>query len=92
MEFFIALFAGAIGGNLAHGLLARKGFGLAGNTILGTVGGGVLFILATNFIPSFREGVFASVNVSTLVLVLVIGVGGGIVLQLVLSLIFRKSN
>ncbi len=92
MELFIALFAGAVGGNLAHGLLDRPGFGLAGNTVLGTLGGVAFFVGASQIFPSFATAIITSVGLLTLTSVLILGVSGGVITQLVISLIFQKSR
>ncbi len=47
MELIISLIAGAIGGNVAGGLLNRMSLGTIGNSIAGILGGGIgIYILS----------------------------------------------
>jgi uncharacterized membrane protein YeaQ/YmgE (transglycosylase-associated protein family) len=45
MELLVSLISGAVGGNIAGGLLKNQNLGLLGNSITGVIGGGLVYQL-----------------------------------------------
>lgn len=72
MEWIIALASGAVGGNLAGGVLKRFGLGTIGNTLVGLVGG-----VGGMQLMGLLGGAAASFDIGTLISQVAAGVAGG---------------
>jgi len=82
MELIISLLSGAIGGNLAGGLLKKLSLGTLWNSVVGILGGGIgAQILSALGVLTTGEG---ALDLGSIVgNVLSSGVGGGILLAIV---------
>lgn len=82
MELIISLLSGAIGGNLAGGLLKKLSLGTLWNSVVGILGGGIgAQILSALGVLTSGEG---ALDLGSIVgNVLSSGVGGGILLAIV---------
>lgn len=92
MELLVNLISGALGGNVAGGLLKNHNLGLIGNSATGIVGGGlggqVLSIFGEDL--GFADGASAGLDSGLLTAQIAAGGAGGGVVVILLALIRNR--
>ena len=82
-SLIVQLISGALGGNVAGGLLKNLSLGTLGNSLAGIVGGGVAGQLLTNL---FNAGAIGSGPLDPMAILTQVaggGVGGGILMAII---------